>query len=112
MKKYLMLVVIILQAFIIDECLAVSPNNTPLTLDISSAKNLSGIAGDYVTVTGQVKNTSQASIKNITTYLSLADTINKLPVDLEDWSAEKGLFIGTIDPGQAFPLAWKIHFVK
>jgi hypothetical protein len=51
-------------------------------------------------------------LSNITTYLSLVDTGTKLPVDLEDWSAEKGLFIGTIDPGQTLPLEWKIHFVK
>jgi hypothetical protein len=31
---------------------------------------------------------------------------------LEDWSAEKGLYIGSIDAGQTLPLSWKIHFVK
>jgi hypothetical protein len=35
-----------------------------------------------------------------------------MPVDLEDWSAERGLFIGTIEPGQTFPLDWEIHYVK
>jgi hypothetical protein len=44
--------------------------------------------------------------------MSLVDTQDKLPVDLEDWSAEKGLFIGTIESRQTLPLAWKIHFVK
>ncbi len=31
---------------------------------------------------------------------------------MEDWSAEKGLYIGTIEGGQVLPLDWKIHFVK
>jgi len=83
-----------------------------LALDILSSKTISGTAGDYVTVMGQIKNLTQQPITDITTYLSLVDGENKLPVDLEDWSAEKGLYIGTIDSGQVLPLNWKIHFVK
>lgn len=79
---------------------------------ILSAKTLSGTAGDYVTVKAEIANQGSQPITDITTYLSLVDTGNKLPVDLEDWSAEKGLFIGTIEPGQTLPLDWKIHFVK
>jgi hypothetical protein len=86
--------------------------NLPLTLDILSSKDLNGVAGDFVTVQAQITNTSKQPITDITTYLSLVDNENKLPVDLEDWSAEKGLFIGTIEPNQVFPLNWKIHFVK
>jgi hypothetical protein len=84
----------------------------PLMMDISSSKTLSGIAGDFVTVEGTITNAGSQPLNNITTYLSLADNESKLPVDLEDWSAEKGLYIGTIDAGQTLPLNWKIHFVK
>lgn len=84
----------------------------PLTMQILSAGTLSGTAGDYVTVQGQIQNTGSSPVSSVTTYLSLVDTQNKLPVDLEDWSAEKGLFIGSIDAGQTLPLNWKIHFVK
>ncbi len=83
-----------------------------LVLDISSSKTLSGTAGDFVTVQGTITNAGAKPLNNITTYLSLADNETKLPVDLEDWSAEKGLYIGTIDAGQTLPLNWKIHFVK
>jgi hypothetical protein len=84
----------------------------PLTLDILSSTTLNGTAGDYVTVVAQITNTGKEPITDITTYLSLVDNENKLPVDLEDWSAEKGLYIGTIEAGQTLPLNWKIHFVK
>jgi hypothetical protein len=83
-----------------------------LQLNILSPETLNGTAGDFVTVRGTISNVGDEPVSDITTYLSLVDTENKLPVDLEDWSAEKGLFIGTIDPGQVFPLDWKIHFVK
>jgi len=84
----------------------------PLTLSIISEKALSGTAGDFTTVNAQINNSGSQSISDITTYISLVDESNKMPVDLEDWSAEKGLFIGTIDSGQTLPLNWKIHFVK
>jgi hypothetical protein len=83
-----------------------------LELAILSSRTMSGTAGDYVTVAGQIKNAGRTPVDSITTYLSLVDTENKLPVDLEDWSAEKGLYVGTIEPGQTFPLTWKLRFVK
>lgn len=83
----------------------------PLNLQISSSKTLSGTAGDFVTVTGTITNTSSQQLQGVTTYLSLSDNQTHKPVDLEDWSAEKGLYVGTIDAGATLPLNWKIHFV-
>jgi hypothetical protein len=83
-----------------------------LELRILSSKTLSGTAGDFVSIEAQITNLSSHPINDIATYLSLVDMGNKLPVDLEDWSAERGLYVGTIDSGQTFPLNWKIHFVK
>lgn len=84
----------------------------PLTLSIISEKTLSGTAGDFATVNAQISNSGSQPLNDITTYISLVDESNKMPVDLEDWSAERGLYIGTIDSGQTLPLNWKIHFVK
>jgi hypothetical protein len=83
-----------------------------LSIQILSQNTLNGVAGDYVTVQGQITNTASTTLSDVTTYLSLVDTATKLPVDLEDWSAEKGLYIGSIDAKQTLPLSWKIHFVK
>jgi len=83
-----------------------------LSIQILSQNTLSGVAGDFVTVQGQITNTGTTTLSDTITYLSLVDTGTKLPVDLEDWSAEKGLYIGSIDAKQALPLSWKIHFVK
>ena len=82
------------------------------SLLVCSRFTVSGIAGDYASISGVITNKTDHPISDVTTYLSLVDTENKLPVDLEDWSAEKGLFIGTIDKKQSLPLLWKIHFVK
>lgn len=84
----------------------------PIELLIVSSKTLSGTAGDFVIVEGEIANNSDLAVNNITTYLSLVNTDTRMPVDLEDWSAERGLFISMIDARQAFPLTWKIHFVQ
>jgi hypothetical protein len=36
----------------------------------------------------------------------------KIPVALEDWSAEKGLYIPSLAPSQSLPLEWKVRLVK
>jgi hypothetical protein len=113
--KTLIYIAVIILILVVTAFNAQSQQHTqsnPLVLEILSSDKLSGTAGDYVTVNAQIRNTSQQPITDVTTYLSLMDTQNKLPVDLEDWSAEKGLYIGTIEPDQVLPLNWKIHFVK
>jgi hypothetical protein len=103
-------IVIIFTSLIASAALASSPPQ--LAINITSSKTLSGTAGDYVTVDATITNIGNKSLGDIITYLSLVDDVTKLPVDLEDWSAEKGLYIGTIEAGQTLPLNWKIHFVK
>jgi cyclic lactone autoinducer peptide len=96
----------------VAEASVIQTDQPTLEINILSSKTLSGIAGDYVTVLGEIKNTGTTTISHITTYLSLVDTANRLPVDLEDWSAEKGQYVGSIDASSTLPLQWKIHFVK
>lgn len=110
MKLYTILISALTVLLSVNFASAATSNS--LSFRILSSSSLSGTAGDFVTVQSQITNSSDKSISGVTTYLSLVDTGNKLPVDLEDWSAEKGLFIGTISAGQTLPLNWKIHFVK
>lgn len=102
-------ITLLLTSVVSAQTVSISP---PLSIQILSQNTLNGVAGDYVTVQGQITNTASTTLNDVTTYLSLVDTETKLPVDLEDWSAEKGLYIGSIDAKQALPLSWKIHFVK
>ena len=113
MKKiYFISILILLSTFVAFHVYAQTTPASLLQLNILSSTELNGIAGDYVTVQAEVKNTSKETQNNIITYLSLSDNDTKLPVDLEDWSAEKGQFVGSIDSNQSFPLNWKLHFVK
>ena len=88
------------------------PSPLPLDVSIRSGHALSGVAGEYITLQAEVVNVGTQPIINVTTYLSLVDVGARMPVDLEDWSAEKGLFIGTIAAGETLPLVWKIHLIR
>jgi len=112
MKKLGLFIILTSAIYLFGYLAANADAGSAIKLDILSSNTLSGTAGDYVTVQGQITNTSDNAISNITTYLSLVDNENKLPVDLEDWSAEKGLYVGTIEAGQTLPLVWEIHFIK
>ncbi len=116
MSNRILIIVISLTIFpgLESSVLADGASRSTNTLDIQiiSSQTLSGIAGDYITIKANIKNISTKAANEITTYLSLVDEETKLPVDLEDWSAEKGLFIGSISESQILPLDWKIHFVK
>jgi hypothetical protein len=84
----------------------------PLDVNIRSERALRGVAGEYITLEAEVVNVGTQPFSNITTYLSLVDVGARMPVDLEDWSAEKGLFVGTIAAGETLPLVWKVHLVR
>jgi hypothetical protein len=108
----LSLLILLAGAPFVSSADTIPPDGASLDLQIRSSQSLSGTAGDYITVKASIRNVSASAISNVTTYLSLVDEGTKLPVDLEDWSAEKGLFIGVIDSAQTLPLDWKIHLVK
>ncbi len=103
---------LVLVGVLLNAVVAGADTAPPLSLRILSSHTLNGTAGDYVTVHGTITDTGDAALSDITTYLSLVDTEAKLPVDLEDWSAEKGQYIGSMGVNQTLPLDWKIHFVK
>ena len=111
MKTRLLIILLVSTLFAVPICVR-AQSGSPLELRILSSKTMSGVAGDFATVDAEIINRSGQPINNVTTYMSLVNADTRTPVDLEDWSAEKGLFIGTIDVNQTLPLTWKIHFVQ
>jgi hypothetical protein len=82
-----------------------------IVLRIDSSHNISGVMGDYVTVESIIKNNGTEAIKDINTYMSIVDIGNRMPIDLEDWSAQKCVYINIINPGESLRLDWKIHLI-
>jgi len=84
-----------------------------IKIDITSAHRVNGIAGQFIKIDGIITNLRHnETINGGIAYISIVDTKNKIPIDLEDWSAEKGLYIPYIEAGQSLPLEWNVRLVK
>jgi hypothetical protein len=77
---------------------------------------LNGTAGQSVKIEGKIINLglSSSTTNNGSgiAYISIVDTKENIPVDLEDWSVEKGLYIPSIENGSALPLEWNVRLVN
>lgn len=92
---------------------AIPPPPSSVKIDITSPHKVSGIAGQYIRLEGVITNPSHdATINGGIAYISIVDLKDKIPIDLEDWSAQKGLYIPSIEAGQSLPLEWNIRLVK
>ena len=75
------------------------------------------MVGKYIIINASLnylksnKNPGNSTIDGIA-YISIVDVKDRIPVDLEDWSVEKGLYIPSISPGQSLPLEWNVRLVK
>jgi hypothetical protein len=89
-----------------------SPSSSDnIKIDVISPKKIKGTAGQFIKVEGIITNLSHNKKGGIA-YISIVDLKDKVPIDLEDWSAQKGLYIPSIESGQSFPLEWNVRLVK
>jgi hypothetical protein len=92
---------------------AISPPTGSVKMDITSPHKVSGIAGQYVRIEGVITNPSRdRTVNGGIAYISIVDLKDRIPIDLEDWSAQKGLYIPSVEAGQSLPLEWNIRLVK
>jgi hypothetical protein len=80
-------------------------------VDITSSTQVSGIAGQFVTVRANLTNLSPNKTISGVAYISVVDIKNSLPIDLEDWSAQKGIYIPSIAPSQTVASEWSLRLV-
>ena len=89
-----------------------------MKLDVLSSKSLHGTAGQYVKIEGKITNLNSSSLSSNKNngsgiaYISIVDVKDRVPVDLEDWSVEKGLYIPFVESGHSLPLEWSVRLVK
>lgn len=86
-------------------------------IDILSSNTLHGTAGQFVKIDGKITNLNPSSSSNKNNgsgiaYISIVDIKDRVPVDLEDWSVEKGLYIPFLESGHSLPLEWSVRLVK
>ena len=84
-----------------------------IILNVTSPYFVHDVAGKFVKIKGTVTNLNPInSTGGGLAYISIVDIKEKIPVDLEDWSVEKGLYIPSINAGQSLPLEWDVRLVK
>ena len=85
-----------------------------ISVAVTSSHSIHGIAGQFVKVNGTITNNNPNDTKTSgIAYISIVDLKDKVPIDLEDWSASKGLYIpGIKGGGQSLPIEWNIRLVK
>lgn len=85
-----------------------------MRINITSPLVVNGTTGQIIAIKGTISNLEPAASAPAAgiAYISIVDTTAKVPIDLEDWSAEKGLYIPAIAGGQSLPLNWNVRLVK
>ncbi len=90
---------------------SISPTSGNVRVDITSSTQVNGTAGQFVTIRANITNLSPNETISGISYISVVDVINSLPIDLEDWSAQKGIYIPSIAPGQSVTSEWSLRLV-
>lgn len=88
-----------------------APGSNPIKIEITSSSNIHAIAGQIIAVNGTITNLGSSPAGGIA-YISIIDVKDKIPIDLEDWSAHKGIAIDSISPGKSIPMEWNVRLVK
>jgi hypothetical protein len=69
--------------------------------------------GDKITYIGTITNNSDKAADNIIAYISLGNITQgkEAPMDLEDWSANKAIKVGTIPPHGTYDGKWPMRLI-
>jgi hypothetical protein len=78
---------------------------------ITTSTQLISTAGQFVAVRANITNLSSNQSVSGIAYISIVDLANNVPIDLEDWSAQKGIYIDSIPPGRTVTSEWSIRLV-
>lgn len=80
-------------------------------MGLLSLNQIEGVTGQFVAVRAVIENLGTNTTGGVA-YISIVDTNSSQPIDLEDWSAQKGFYVPSILPGQSLQLEWGVRLVK
>lgn len=76
-------------------------------------KVINGKMGDIINFESEVKNLENKDINGLVVYISLVKITagKELPMDLEDWNAQKGISISTLKKGVSIKAKWPMRLI-
>lgn len=98
MRKYLILLFLTSIFFVFNTGLAKAQSHSDFTIQILSPTKVAEYPGKELKVKVKITNTSDKEIKNVFTYITMANLSKNWTVNLEDYSADQPVTIGTIKP--------------
>jgi uncharacterized membrane protein len=100
MKKYFTILLLTSIFFIFTTELTKAESNSDFTIEILSPSKVAEYPGKELKVKVKITNTSEKEIKNVFTYITMANLTKNWTVNLEDYSADQPVTIGSMKPHQ------------
>jgi hypothetical protein len=98
MRKYLILLFLASIFFVFNTGLAQAQSHSDFTIQILSPTKVAEYPGKELKIKVKITNTSDKEIKNVFTYITMANLSKNWTVNLEDYSADQPVTIGTMKP--------------
>ena len=73
--------------------------------------SMAGLLGDRVPVQATVANTGSAATGRLVAHLDVVSLHEDVYVDPEDWSADRSIDLGPLDPGGRSTVEWTLRYV-
>jgi hypothetical protein len=86
-------------------------SNNQIDINLLSANYVNSTTGQYVLVKGNISNLDIHKPVSGIAYISIVDVYNNQPIDLEDWSVQKGIYL-SIPPNQSVATEWNLRLVS
>jgi len=90
---------------------AEAANNNSIDISILSPQKVKNYPGFETNIVTKITNNTKHELKDAMTYITMADLGKHWTVNLEDYSADKPIKIGTLLPGESKKVTLPIRFV-
>ncbi len=90
---------------------AFAADNQSMSVTILSPESARGVAGLEQTIKAEVKNNTDRPIDDVMVYITMADINKHMTVNLEDYSADKPVVIGTLGAGETKTVELPVRLV-
>lgn len=83
----------------------------PLAVTIDSPRSVQGIPGLDGIIKATVTNNTERPVDDVMVYITMTDLVKHMTVNLEDYSANKPVLVGTLQAGERKTVELPIRFV-
>lgn len=112
MRKFICLVLILCSSLFVTPYAFAQTSETPsISVTIQSPDSVREYPGFETKIKAQVTNNTDQAIPDVMVYITMANTVKHWTVNLEDYSADQPISIGTLNPNEVQTIELPIRFV-